>query len=554
MSDNSLTVTAFDRAKYFVGGGTAALGLAAFVGMGELSLVPALVFGGVTAYLSPQIRGLIIDHMPAPKGASSRSEKLRFFFTGERSSDPEEESCATEKQKAEQLTVTQAVESDESVEALQPLSRRSIDAMGTPVLTSRAFDFEAEEDDLIAPRRRPQVPFKFSGVLESFRPSLDRIYLATLETGEILYCRAEDLCHVALAGSTRGGKSSIMRMLMAQLCAAGAKVLILNPHYSRYILDKKEDWTPFEPYLLHDPMECRKYDVIEYYLRQVATEILPRRLDKFAHSQPVGKPYFLALDELPAIMKHVPDASSYLEDILREGAKVGIFLITAAQDFLVKTISPNGSGGAIRECYRSAYYVGGDATTAKILLDMPANQIEEDRLGRGTIMIRNWVVQKRSTLAYVPLVDNEALYRLLGPSTYVPTALSDTREQEEDLVTYMVSGSRYEQEESITSTSMRSGRREMSDPMQRRRAREQRLSGQRYAIVPKTPVAETHKNEQDSVALRQDEQQVLEAYQAGYKTGNAIAGMTGISGTRVNQCLNRLSALGLIDWQPKTKL
>lgn len=427
------------------------------------------------------------------------------------------------------------------------------DAMGTPVLTSRAFDFEAEEDDLIAPRRKPQVPFKFSRVLESFRPSLDRIYLATLETGEMLFCRAEDLCHVALAGSTRGGKSSIMRMLMAQLCAAGAKVLILNPHYSRYILDKKEDWTPFEPYLLHDPMECRKYDVIEYYLRQVATDILPRRLDKFAHSQPVGKPYFLALDELPAIMKHVPDASSYLEDILREGAKVGIFLITAAQDFLVKTISPNGSGGAVRECYRSAYYVGGDATTAKILLDMPANQIEEDRLGRGTIMIRNWVVQKRSTLAYVPLVDNEALYRLLGPSTYVPAAQGDTREQEDDLMTYMVSGSRYEQEESTAS--MRSGRREMSDPMQRKRAREQRLNGQRHAIVPKTPIAETRKNEQDSVALRQDEQQVLEAYRAGYKTGNAIAGITRVPGTRVNQILNKLGPqMGLIDWKPRVRI
>lgn len=277
------------------------------------------------------------------------------------------------------------------------------------------YDFSGE-NELSAPMRKPQGVMLFSDTLKSFTPSLDKIYIGTLATGEMVFCKAEDLCHVALAGTTRAGKSSIMRMLLAQLCYTGTSVLVLNPHYSKYILDKKEDWTPFEPYLMHDPMECRKYDVIEHFLKQVATVLLPKRLDRFAVGQPVGKPYFLALDELPDIVKHIPDASSYLDDILRQGAKVGIFLICASQDFLVKTLKLE--GGAVRECYRSAFYVGGDATTAKTLLDMPANQIDEAVLGTGTIMLRNWQVCKRSVLAYVPLVDNQVLYQLLGPSTY----------------------------------------------------------------------------------------------------------------------------------------
>ena len=277
----------------------------------------------------------------------------------------------------------------------------------------------AEEDDL--PLRKPQAasgPFTLSHVLKDFTPSLESIYLARLMDGSPVIVQAKHLCHVALAGATGGGKSSLMRLIMAQLCYAGAKVLLLNPHYTRYDkeADPEEDWTPFEPYLMEDPMECRKYETIKFYLDQVANELLPKRLEKYAHSQPLGKPYFIVLDELPAIVRHIPEVPDYLADILREGRKVGIYLITAAQDFLVKTIAPQG-GGAIRECYRTAFYVGGDATTAKTLLDMPANQIPESDLGKGVVMLRNAKI-KQAQMVRVPYVDNQALYKLLGPSTY----------------------------------------------------------------------------------------------------------------------------------------
>jgi hypothetical protein len=307
-------------------------------------------------------------------------------------------------------------EQPDGEQALQQIEQRVRQDVG---LGQEKRAMRLEEDDL--PLRKPQAasgPFTLSHVLKDFTPSLESIYLARLMDGSPVIVQAKHLCHVALAGATGGGKSSLMRLIMAQLCYAGAKVLLLNPHYTRYDkeADPEEDWTPFEPYLMEDPMECRKYETIKFYLDQVANELLPKRLEKYAHSQPLGKPYFIVLDELPAIVRHIPEVPDYLADILREGRKVGIYLITAAQDFLVKTIAPQG-GGAIRECYRTAFYVGGDATTAKTLLDMPANQIPESELGKGVVMLRNAKI-KQAQMVRVPYVDNQSLYRLLGPSTY----------------------------------------------------------------------------------------------------------------------------------------
>lgn len=278
------------------------------------------------------------------------------------------------------------------------------------------------EDELRTPAKLAGTKFIFSDVLRDFKPSLDKIYIGETEDGTPLFCAATDLCHVALAGSTGNGKSSIIRLLMSQLCAVGCSVLLLNPHYTRYdrTANTPEDWTPYTPYLHTDPMGCVEASAISSWMHQIAKDLLPKRLKKYRNALKIGKPYFIVIDELPAILKKAPEVTDYIDDILREGRKVGIYLIVSSQDFLVKTIDPSGKGGgAVRDCYRTAFYTGGDATTAKILLDMLAKDIQEDRLGKGTVMLRS-VATKKAAVVRVPYVDNEALYRLLGPSTYKP--------------------------------------------------------------------------------------------------------------------------------------
>ncbi len=264
---------------------------------------------------------------------------------------------------------------------------------------------------------------QFSQVLQSFQPTPERILLAYLSGGDMALSTAGGICHAALAGATGGGKSVIMRLLMAQLCAVGATVLLLNPHYTHFDIESGEDWTPFEPYLYDNPMKCKDYRIIGGYLKQVAEEMLPARLEKYARSEQVGAPFYLVLDELPAIVKHVPDAPGWMADILREGRKVKLFLVTAAQDFLVKTVMGKDGSGAVRDCFRTAVYVGGDPTTARVLLDVKGT-VDDGGLGKGVVMLRSSQV-KQAAFARVPYVDNESLYRLLGPSTYVPVSMQE---------------------------------------------------------------------------------------------------------------------------------
>ena len=304
----------------------------------------------------------------------------------------------------------------------QPKDGRTDERVTDP-LPDVSFDVNGDED--IARPYMAGEYFLFSEVLANFQPSTSQVFLARTDKGVDLYCAPRDLCHVALAGSTGGGKSSIMRMLMLQLCKSKLQVLLLNPHYTDYDLEAygpdgkpcPEDWTPFKPYLIDDPIRCMNPTVIEHYLKQAATDIIPRRLEKRAKGQSVGKPYFIVIDELPSIVKSVKMAPDYMSTILREGRKTGVFLISASQDFLVRTIAPDGSGGAVRDCYRTAFYVGGDTTTAKVLLDMAPKEIHEDELGKGVVMLRG-SASKKASQVHVPYVDNESLYVLLGPSTY----------------------------------------------------------------------------------------------------------------------------------------
>jgi hypothetical protein len=55
-----------------------------------------------------------------------------------------------------------------------------------------------------------------------------------------------------------------------------------------------------------------------------------------------------------------------------------------------------------------------------VMLDMAPRDIPEYELGKGAVMLRCASVVKKATRVQVPLVDNDALYWLLGPSTYTP--------------------------------------------------------------------------------------------------------------------------------------
>ncbi len=83
-----------------------------------------------------------------------------------------------------------------------------------------------------------------SELVQTWRPSVDSITLAVGPGGVPYRVHARELCHVALAGATGGGKSNIMRLLLAQLTAAGAKVVLADPHFTPYDPESGDDWRP----------------------------------------------------------------------------------------------------------------------------------------------------------------------------------------------------------------------------------------------------------------------------------------------------------------------
>jgi hypothetical protein len=248
--------------------------------------------------------------------------------------------------------------------------------------------------------------------------SLERILLGYTDQGAIT-CHARQLCHVAIAGATGGGKSSIMRLILGQLLAAGAKVLLIDPHFTPHDVENGEDWRPIATRLSQPPAVSPAE--IAATLQWASAE-LQRRLELRRAGQGTGKPIFMAFDELPAIVARVESAPPIMGELLREGRKVGLFLIGSSQDFLVKTI---GGGGAVRDCYRTAYYVGGDQTTARVLLDV-SGRVDDGRLGKGTVMLRS-AATPTATLARVPYMDNDSLAQLLAQATAQATTLATTQ-------------------------------------------------------------------------------------------------------------------------------
>lgn len=276
---------------------------------------------------------------------------------------------------------------------------------------------EGSESETI--RGRPDN-FTFSMLLSNgWRPSKEQIYLAMLDNGEHVFISLEELVHIALAGSTRQGKTSIIRQLMSELIYIGCDCILLDPHFTKYDVENDEDWTPFIPHLQRlnvHPEQCVKYSRIEEVLRFASTTILEKRKALRRASKPVGKHMFFFLDEYPAIVAECEGVQADIAKLLREGGKYKMHLVIASQDFQVRTAFPD-IGGSVRDCFSTCLYVGGDKVTVREILEADIPKSMEATLGKGPIYLR-CPTCKVASRGYTPWIDNKSVYTLVGPTTY----------------------------------------------------------------------------------------------------------------------------------------
>lgn len=250
-------------------------------------------------------------------------------------------------------------------------------------------------------------PVALSSAL-TWQPDLTRVLIGLDQAGQPIAVSARDLCHVALVGHTGGGKSNAMRLLLGQLLAAGARAVLLDPHYAPFDPDDQVtgDWRPIEHRLYRPPAVLPSELAATF---DWLNEELDERLARRRAGERNGPPLFCCIDELPSIVAQVDQAPNVLTRIVREGRKVGLLAITSSQDFLVKSI---GTGSAARDSFRTAVYAGGDAHSAAVLLDMPRRAIDDGPLGRGTVLLRS-AATPQAALARLPLVTDADLTRLL---------------------------------------------------------------------------------------------------------------------------------------------
>lgn len=240
-----------------------------------------------------------------------------------------------------------------------------------------------------------------------FTPTKESILLGLAEGGERITVPAAGLCHVALVGATGGGKSNLLRLLLPQLQAIGARVCLADPHHAPVDLETGEDWRGIVARLHMAPaVSAAEIAQLLGYL----TDELDRRLALRRAGQRWGAPLFLALDELPVIADGVPGAVEQLGRLLREGRKVSLYSVGASQSMLVKVI---GGDSSAREAYRTAFYVGGDLKSAAVLLDIPQREIDDGPLGAGVALLRSRATTP-AQLVRVPYASNAAVRGLLG--------------------------------------------------------------------------------------------------------------------------------------------
>lgn len=89
------SVTRVERVRYFLGTALGVGGVAEVLGMGSLGLLLAAIAGAGGAYFSEELRGWLVDVLPAPRSTSDRGSKLGWWITGTAPVDLPQEEAAT---------------------------------------------------------------------------------------------------------------------------------------------------------------------------------------------------------------------------------------------------------------------------------------------------------------------------------------------------------------------------------------------------------------------------------------------------------------------------
>lgn len=258
------------------------------------------------------------------------------------------------------------------------------------------------------------------------------------ETQELLFAKASQLHHAAFSASTGYGKTTLIRGIIPQLLRIGHRVLIADLKYTD-VTEKGEDWRPIaarigeqEPLTLAQgyrlPNILRREEHIAALLYWLAYPEMQRRLDMRARRNFSYETLDVFLEELIALTLAYPQVTRYILRIISLGRELRLNLFTTAQNMQVSSV---GLSGGAREQFSTAWFLGGDESSAAALLDMTRKELSDFLhgnniiLGQGLGMMRNNYIMPTAGIVRLGYSSNESVYSLLGKAEHFVLAKAE---------------------------------------------------------------------------------------------------------------------------------
>src|SRR5260221_10727945 len=274
-------------------------------------------------------------------------------------------------------------------------------AAGTPTKYIEAAPTRVVETDPILALPAPLIPRL------PVAPSVNQI-ASQIAPGHLIlgygmqgaiYGDVTDLLSTAIVGRPNTGKTTMLRLVCAQILQIGGMPLLLDPHGS--IVDE-----------LGDFLDCAESGQEITELTSWVEEELEERLIARRQGSPMKQPILLLADEWPIISQLSPDALQPVRRLVLEGRKVGMYALICGQGLPAQLLG----GTLVRDALASRYVfnttpqqarlAGLDNETAKTMLA----QLQDAGAGKAILATS----KRRPELVAIPAIESNDLRRLVS--------------------------------------------------------------------------------------------------------------------------------------------
>ena len=217
-------------------------------------------------------------------------------------------------------------------------------AVIAPMTRARAADLAAPTPAVqIAAPADPLTAPAWSIVRQSFTPTPDRLLLGYSSSG-LLTAPLSDLLSTAIVGRSGTGKSSLLRLIVAQAGEIGVRVIAWDLHNSATVPGAELCTT------LRD-------------INQSAAGLMRLLDSRYAGRESSDVPVLVVADEAPLLLSQSQLAQDATRRIVLEGRKVRVFMLLAGQSLPAKLFD---GGTLIRDGLSSRFAFAASAQTARM--------------------------------------------------------------------------------------------------------------------------------------------------------------------------------------------